>query len=89
MPCGPINDLAEVFADPQVQARGMTVEMPHPLAGTVAPGRQPDEAVGDAGALPPGAAAARRATPTPCWREFGLDAEAIAGAARARRDLKP
>ena len=27
--CGPINTLAEVFADPQVQARGMVVEMPH------------------------------------------------------------
>ena len=35
VPCGPINDLAEVFADPQVQARGMTVEMPHPLADRV------------------------------------------------------
>ncbi|MBV9784202.1 MAG: CoA transferase [Acidisphaera sp.] len=27
--CGPINTLAEVFADPQVQARGVVVEMPH------------------------------------------------------------
>jgi crotonobetainyl-CoA:carnitine CoA-transferase CaiB-like acyl-CoA transferase len=35
VPCGPINDLGEVFADPQVQARGMTVAVPHPLAGTV------------------------------------------------------
>ena len=35
VPCGPINDLAEVFADPQVHARAMTVEVPHPLAGTV------------------------------------------------------
>ncbi len=35
VPCGPINDLADVFADPQVQVRGMTVEMPHPLAGNV------------------------------------------------------
>jgi len=35
VPCGPINDLAEVFADPHVQHRAMTVEMPHPLAGTV------------------------------------------------------
>jgi crotonobetainyl-CoA:carnitine CoA-transferase CaiB-like acyl-CoA transferase len=32
VPCGPINDLAEVFADPQVRARSMTVAMPHPLA---------------------------------------------------------
>ena len=31
MPCGAINNLAEVFADPHVQARGMTVGMPHPL----------------------------------------------------------
>ena len=35
VPCGPINDLAEVFADPQVVARGMTVQMPHPLAGAI------------------------------------------------------
>jgi crotonobetainyl-CoA:carnitine CoA-transferase CaiB-like acyl-CoA transferase len=35
VPCGPINDLAEVFADPQVRSRAMTVELPHPLAGTV------------------------------------------------------
>jgi crotonobetainyl-CoA:carnitine CoA-transferase CaiB-like acyl-CoA transferase len=27
--CGPINRLSEVFADPQVQARGMVIEMPH------------------------------------------------------------
>ena len=35
VPCGPINDLADVFADPQVRARKMTVQMPHPLAGSV------------------------------------------------------
>ena len=33
VPCGPINDIAEVFQDPQVQARGMRVELPHPSAG--------------------------------------------------------
>ncbi len=27
--CGPINTLAQVFADPQVQARGVVVDMPH------------------------------------------------------------
>jgi crotonobetainyl-CoA:carnitine CoA-transferase CaiB-like acyl-CoA transferase len=31
VPCGPINDLTDVFADPHVQARGMTVTMAHPL----------------------------------------------------------
>jgi crotonobetainyl-CoA:carnitine CoA-transferase CaiB-like acyl-CoA transferase len=30
VPAGPINDLAQVFDDPQVQARGMTVEVEHP-----------------------------------------------------------
>lgn len=35
VPCGPINDLAAVFADPQVQARGLRVELHHPLAGVV------------------------------------------------------
>lgn len=33
VPCGPINDLADVFADPQVNERGMKVSLPHPLAG--------------------------------------------------------
>jgi crotonobetainyl-CoA:carnitine CoA-transferase CaiB-like acyl-CoA transferase len=30
VPCGPINNLAEVIADPQVQARGMVQTMMHP-----------------------------------------------------------
>jgi formyl-CoA transferase len=35
VPCGPINDLAQVFADPQVLHRGMVARIPHPTAGTV------------------------------------------------------
>jgi crotonobetainyl-CoA:carnitine CoA-transferase CaiB-like acyl-CoA transferase len=35
VPCGPINDLHDVFADPQVVARGMTVAIPHPLSDTL------------------------------------------------------
>ncbi|WP_310449881.1 CaiB/BaiF CoA-transferase family protein [Sulfuritalea sp.] len=34
VPCGPINDLAGVFADPQVRHRGLQVEMPHAAGGT-------------------------------------------------------
>lgn len=41
VPCGPINTLDQVFADPQVQARGMVVEQPHPDAGTVKTVRNP------------------------------------------------
>lgn len=35
VPCGPVNDLAQVFADPQVQARGLALDLPHVLAGLV------------------------------------------------------
>jgi len=35
VPCGPINDLAQVFADPQVRHRGMEVRAAHPAAGEV------------------------------------------------------
>jgi crotonobetainyl-CoA:carnitine CoA-transferase CaiB-like acyl-CoA transferase len=35
VPCGAINNLAEVFADPQVQARGMAIAVPHPLNDTL------------------------------------------------------
>ncbi|MCE7998262.1 MAG: CoA transferase [Rhodobiaceae bacterium] len=34
VPCGPINSIPDVFADPQVQHRAMRIEMPHPTAGT-------------------------------------------------------
>jgi crotonobetainyl-CoA:carnitine CoA-transferase CaiB-like acyl-CoA transferase len=34
-PCGPINDYAAVFADPQVQAREMVVNVDHPTLGAV------------------------------------------------------
>lgn len=36
VPCGPINDLAAVFDDPQVKARGMAIGMEHPAAGHIA-----------------------------------------------------
>ena len=35
IPCGPINTYAEAFADPQVRARGMVVELDHPTQGRV------------------------------------------------------
>jgi len=41
VPCGPINNLDEVFANPQVRARGMEVQLPHPQAGAVKLVRNP------------------------------------------------
>jgi crotonobetainyl-CoA:carnitine CoA-transferase CaiB-like acyl-CoA transferase len=35
IPCGPINELDEVFADPQVRHRGLQLELDHPTAGSV------------------------------------------------------
>ena len=35
VPCGPINTVPMVFAEPQVQHRQMLRDLPHPLSGTV------------------------------------------------------
>ena len=35
VPCGPINTVADVFADPQVQARGLKLDLSHPSIGSV------------------------------------------------------
>jgi crotonobetainyl-CoA:carnitine CoA-transferase CaiB-like acyl-CoA transferase len=35
VPCGPINTVADVFADPQVQARVLKLDLPHPSIGSV------------------------------------------------------
>ena len=35
VPCGPINNMKEVFANEQVQARKLTVSVPHDTAGTM------------------------------------------------------
>lgn len=34
VPCGPINDLAQVFNDPQVKARGLRIDLPNSLGST-------------------------------------------------------
>jgi formyl-CoA transferase len=41
VPCGPINNVKEVFENPQVVARGLRVEIPHPTAGKVSLIRSP------------------------------------------------
>ena len=35
VPCGPINRLDQVYADPQVRYRGIKIDVPHPKAGSV------------------------------------------------------
>jgi len=35
VPCGPINEIDQVFNDPQIRARNMVVDLPHAVAGQV------------------------------------------------------
>ena len=35
VPCGPVNDMEHLFADPQVKHRNMIAEVPHPTIGTL------------------------------------------------------
>ncbi len=41
VPCGPINNLAEVFKEPQVQHRKLRFDLPHSLGGKVPQVRNP------------------------------------------------
>jgi len=41
VPCGPINNMKEVFEDAQVRHRGLRVDMPHPSGGTASVVRSP------------------------------------------------
>jgi crotonobetainyl-CoA:carnitine CoA-transferase CaiB-like acyl-CoA transferase len=83
VPCGPINDLAQVFADPQVQARAMTVEIAHPRAGKVRVIASPIK-------LSATPVRYRRAPPLlgadtdEVLREFGLGADEVAALRKAR-----
>lgn len=35
VPCAPVNTLDQVFDDPQIKARGMQIDLPHPVVGHV------------------------------------------------------
>lgn len=41
VPCGPVNSMDGVFEDEQVRHRGLKIDLPHPLSGTVANVRTP------------------------------------------------
>lgn len=41
IPCGPINDIAQVFAEPQVKYRQLHLTLPHPSAGSTPGVRNP------------------------------------------------
>ncbi len=51
VPCGPVLDVGEVFADPQVLAREMLVELPHAEVGTFRTTGLPVKLSGTPGAI--------------------------------------
>ncbi|MBI4885769.1 MAG: CoA transferase [Acidobacteria bacterium] len=90
IPCGPINSYAEVFADPQIVAREMVVDVTHPTLGDL-------RAIGSPMKLSATPATVRRRAPRlgehteDVLREAGLSAAAIADlvSAAAHRAARP
>jgi len=77
IPTGPVLDMAQVFADPQVLARQMLVQLPHPEIGTFQTTGLPVKLLGTPGAI------ARRPPllgehSDEVLQEHGLSAEEIA-----------
>ena len=79
VPSGPINTIAEAFAEPQVQHRRMRMDLPHPLAGSVPQVRNPilySRTTLEYHRPPP---LLGEHTDAVLAAELGLDAEALAG----------
>ncbi len=81
VPCGPINDLAQVFEEPQVRHRGLRIDLPHPSAGTAPGVRSPvrfSRSETGCGRAPPLLGADTRAV---LQDRLGLDFDALAALA--------
>jgi formyl-CoA transferase len=89
VPCGPINDLGQAFADTQVRARGLVVEQPRSAAGVVAEGVPVIRSVASPLRLSATPPVLRRAAPvlgehtSEVLAELGLDAARIAALRQA------
>lgn len=83
IPCGPIQAIDQVVADPQVRARGMIVEMDHPVAGRLPMAGSPIQLStgGTAGAPEPSPGLGEHTDEAlAAW--LGLDAEELAALRR-------
>ena len=78
VPCGPINDLRRIFADPQAEARGLRMELPHSEAGSVPGVANPIRYVGEPHDYPGGAPALGEHTEDVLGGLLGMDEDEIA-----------
>ncbi len=78
VPCGPINDLAQIFSDPQTRHRGTRIALSHAEAGTVPGVANPIRYVGHPHDYPGAAPVLGEHTETVLADVLGLDASAIA-----------
>ena len=78
VPCGPINDLRRIFADPQAEARGLRMELPHSEAGSVPGVANPIRYVGEPHDYPGGAPALGEHTDEVLGGLLGMDEDEIA-----------
>ena len=78
VPCGPINDLRRIFADPQAVARGLRMELPHSEAGSVPGVANPIRYVGEPHDYPGGAPALGEHTEEVLGGILGMDEDEIA-----------
>jgi formyl-CoA transferase len=82
VPCGPINNLAQVYADPQVQARQMRCDVIHPSLGSVPQVRHPVLFSGDAIAPMQAPPTLGQHTDAVLAQQLGLQADQIAALRR-------
>jgi crotonobetainyl-CoA:carnitine CoA-transferase CaiB-like acyl-CoA transferase len=78
VPCGPINNLAQVFADPHFTRLHLRVDVPHPSAGSVPQVRHPVRFSGDATAEMQAPPMLGQHTDQVLQQMLGLPAEQIA-----------
>ena len=78
IPCGPINNIDQVFDDPQVRHRGLRLELDHPTAGRVAGVANPIRFSGTPIEYERAAPTLGQHTDEVLQRLLGLDEEAIA-----------
>ena len=78
LPCGPLNTIPEAAAYPQVQARGMLVDVPHPIIGSLRMPTTPVRLSRTPGGIKGPSPALGQDTDAVLGRFLGLDGDGLA-----------